>query len=130
MPEFFDRKGQSLELMDWARKYEEYEYRQVALDVDDLNDMHVMVSTIWEGMNRPLSIYPETTARGTFETAVLVDGRIEDTWRWDTEEEAIEGHDNWCVTHLQRHADDGEVLAELIRREKTRRAAPRRTKPE
>jgi hypothetical protein len=46
-----------------------------------------------------------------------VHGEIQDSWRWDTEKEAIEGHDNWCITHLGRHADNGEVRQEILRRQ-------------
>jgi hypothetical protein len=121
MPEFFDRQGQPLEVLEWAKKYEDISYQSVAVDVDDLDSPHIMVSTIWEGMNRPLSLFPETTARGIFETAVLVDGVIQDRWRWDTEEQALEGHDNWCVTYLQRHADDGTVRRIILERKEARR---------
>lgn len=60
MTDFFDREGQPLELLDWARLYEDVEYRQVALDEAG----KYSVSTVWQGFNHRLE------GGNYFETAV------------------------------------------------------------
>lgn len=124
--EFFDRDGQPLELMDWARKYEDIAYRDLAVDVDRMDNPHIMVSTIWEGVPRPLSLMSTGLPRGIFATALLIDGHIQWERRHDTEEQAREFHRESVIFHLNREPDNGEVLAEIVRRDREARAAARR----
>jgi hypothetical protein len=126
MPEFFSRKGERIELMEWAVAYEDTSIRNVAVDVED----NIMVSTIWEGMCSPLSLYPDLLPRGIFETAVLIDGEIQNRRRWDTEAEALANHALTCRFFLHRDPDNGETRAEILRREAENRAAQGRTEPE
>src|SRR5688572_26210079 len=111
MPEFFDRKGEPMELMEWAVAYEDTNNRNVAVDVEG----NVMVSTIWEGMCSPMSyLSPEKYPRGIFETAVIIDGEIQMRRRWDTEEEALRKHASTCRFFLKRDPDNGETRAEIL----------------
>lgn len=125
MPEFFDRQGQPIELMDWARKFEDTSYRNIAVDVDTMDDPHIMVSTIWEGLPQPLSLSPIEFPYGIFETAVVIDGAVQLKRRWNTEEEAIAKHGDTCRFFLKREPDNGEVREEILRREAEARAATR-----
>lgn len=82
MTNFRSRKGEPMELLEWAKAFEEDEIRQVALD-------HVgpyMISTIWLGIDEPL------LARCLFESVAFLDGvRVEERFS-DTEAEALAEH--------------------------------------
>lgn len=83
---FFDKDGKPLELMEWAEKFEDDEYRQV--DWTELtNDRHV--STIWIGHNmNMLGNIPII-----FETAIFKKGRFVEVFgRCDTLENAMRMH--------------------------------------
>jgi hypothetical protein len=101
MTMFMSRTGEPMELMEWARAYEDPAIRTVAIDID--MDIETMVSTIWEGM---LALRP-----GTFETAVMVKGEMIDMYRWHSEAEAVEGHAETCRKVLGREPrpEDGWV---------------------
>ena len=87
MTDFYDREGKPLELLDWARKYEDGEYRQVALT----RVAGGAISTIWIGFNQGLSLQPGP--HHLYETALLgKEDAVEILGRWDTEAEAQEGH--------------------------------------
>lgn len=125
MPDFFDRQGQPLELMDWATKFEDTAYRNVAVDFGTRDGAEIMVSTVWEGMSSPLPLSPATVPIGIFETAVIIDGEVQLKRRWDTEEEAIAKHGATCRFFLKREPDNGEVREEILRKEAEQRAASR-----
>jgi hypothetical protein len=92
MTMFLSRKGEPMELMEWAVAYEDPAIRTVAIDIEE--DIATMVSTIWEGM---VGMRP-----GTFETGVLVKGEMIDLYRWHSEEEAVAGHAEICRAILGR----------------------------
>lgn len=82
---FFDRDNQPLELMDWAMKFEEEEYRKVALDVVD----GVVISTIWVGFDGHDDVDPQI-----FETMLFTEAMIPygDRWMYATEMQALTAH--------------------------------------
>lgn len=69
-------------VIDWARKFEDPEYRQVAFDEIDPSRS---VSTIWQGM-------PSMFGPNNYETVVFRAGHIVWASRWYSEEEAAAGH--------------------------------------
>lgn len=85
---FYDRDGLPLDLMVWARKFEDWEYKRVAFDEAD----GVEVSTVWLGLDhnwgdgRPL----------IFETMVFGGPHNEEQWQYSTEAEALAGHERAC----------------------------------
>jgi len=108
MTMFWDRKGEPIEnVIAWARMYEDTSYRVVAVDTDEAKRM--MVSTIWNGI--PQATLNNDMPIGIFETAFLVDGLVADSWRSDTEAEAMFVHDEKCREFLRRPArpDDKHV---------------------
>lgn len=85
-PRYFDRDGEPLKLMEWARLVEEDEYRRVAWD--ELPG-GVRVSTVWVGIN--YEWHPDRPPL-IFETMILGgphDGR---QWRYATLAAAAAGH--------------------------------------
>lgn len=82
MTKYRSRDGQPMELLEWAKAFEEYEIRQVAIDYVG----PYMISTIWLGIDEP------TLARGLFESVAFLNGeRVEERFS-DTEEEARTEH--------------------------------------
>jgi hypothetical protein len=79
MAQYYDRNGQSMELMDWVRAKNTDGYDRVALDDVD----GVTVSTIWRGIGTAI-----------FETMILGGEYDEQCWRYATEREARIGHAN------------------------------------
>lgn len=119
MTEFYDRNGEEMSLIAWATAYEDPEIRIVAVDVDDMENITKMVSTIWEGMPQPLSLDGYGYPFATFETALVVEGHIEERSRWSSEQDALEGHDAYCQIHLGRNArPEDRVRETIIEREK------------
>jgi hypothetical protein len=98
---FWDRQNKPIETLDWAAKFEDAEYRIVALDYDGEN---LMVSTIWQGISSPPMLRVSDDTALIFETAVLENGLVRDKTTWHSEEQALEGHDFYCLTVLGRHA--------------------------
>lgn len=100
---FWSRDGEPMELMEWARAFEDVANRTVAIDIDEPDKM---VSTIWEGMNSPLIlIYDHTVPEephSIFETAYLVNGEVVDKFRWASLEGALAGHAMVCQELLGR----------------------------
>lgn len=84
MTHFLSRDGKPMTVTEWAPAYEDASIRQVRLTEISSS---VVISTIWEGIVLPFKY-------GTFESAKIVDGRIVDTLRSATEEEAIRTHEN------------------------------------
>lgn len=112
MTQFWSRQGEPMELMEWARAYADAAIRCVAIDSDGPD--HPMVSTIWEGMSRPLVLHEESGPSGTFETAfVTVDGHAEHHFRTTTEEEALEIHAEWCRVFLGREPRPEDGLLQM-----------------
>lgn len=114
MTQFWSRDGKPMELLEWATTYEQARFRVVAVDSDGPGQP--MVSTIWEGMARPLILHDDVAARGIFETAFIGDeGKIVETVdnqaRSDTEEEALAQHRAYCLSYLGREPrpEDGHV---------------------
>jgi hypothetical protein len=105
---FWDRKNQPIEdSAKWAEMYENPEIRLVALDYDD--DSGIMVSTIWEGLDRGLSLDVTAETALIFETARIRNGEVEEAFLSNTEEEALEKHNTVCTVALGREArpEDG-----------------------
>jgi hypothetical protein len=108
---FYNRKGEPIEnVIEWAKLFEDPAYQIVAVDVDvevdDFDNMHKMVSTIWSGLESNM-----------FETAILRDGMIEDFVRTVTEEEALHAHERACQNFLFRDAKpDSGIREEVVRR--------------
>ena len=85
---YYDKLGQPMELFDWARRFNNFDYKRVAKDILPNG---TVISTVWLGMDhgfgegKPL----------IFETMVFLseaDYREEDIERYSTEEEAKTGH--------------------------------------
>lgn len=100
MTDFYDRQGNPLELLAWARLYEDDDYRQ--LRVTDLGTY--VVSTIWRGFDTRLA-NPDGPPR-IFEVAIWsttagndpqnCDGQ---TYQYPDEELALGAHD-WTCTQI------------------------------
>jgi hypothetical protein len=89
MTRYFDRKGKPLKLMEWAKLFENVDYKIVQRDVL-LNG--TLVSTVWLGIDH--SFFGNGPPL-IFETMVFLDGKVgmeEDMDRYSTEEEARTGH--------------------------------------
>jgi len=82
---FFDRDNEPLELMDWAMKFEDEEYRKVAFDVID----GVVVSTIWVGFDAFDDVCPQIFESMLFTEAMVPYG---DRWNYATEMQALVAH--------------------------------------
>jgi hypothetical protein len=72
--DFYDRQGHRLELMEWARLFEDNNYKRVALD--EVGDY--VVSTVWMGSDHN---YWPTGRPLIFETMVFAAGDWNDTSR-------------------------------------------------
>lgn len=93
MSDFYDRDGKPLTLLEWAHKYEDREYRQVAED----NNGEVRVSTIWLGVDHNWS-----EGRPLYYETMIFGGPLDQTqWRWHTEKEAVAGHVEICSGALR-----------------------------
>ena len=88
MPDYYDKLGMPMELFEWAKKFEDINYKRIAQDV--LVDGK-LISTVWLGLNhrfgkgKPL----------IFETMVFPNnkdfGEL-DMQKYSTAEEAKKGH--------------------------------------
>jgi hypothetical protein len=92
-PRYYDRAGNPLELMEWARMFEDggEDYRRVAYDLIVYGEGHAEISTVWLGLDHNFSMYGPPLI---FETMVF-GGPDEDEMeqhRYSTEEEARIGH--------------------------------------
>lgn len=117
---FWDRQNKPIEdTIVWARKYEDVAYRVVAVDSD--GPEAPMVSTIWEGLDRGLSLHQDGSSALIFETALLINGHVENAWLSHTEQEALHIHHQVCVDHLGREPrpEDGHVQT-IIERDRKR----------
>lgn len=84
MPDYYDRQGNRITMMDWAQRFEDRERKRVAFDTVG----GVEVSTVWLGLNHQFGDGPPLI----FETMVF--GGEDDGWqdRYSTEAEAEAGH--------------------------------------
>jgi hypothetical protein len=83
MSDYFDREGNPIKLMDWAKRFEDLEYRRVAWDGLPSGGY---VSTVWLGLNHAFGGGPPLI----FETMVFPECTICE--RYATEEDARAGH--------------------------------------
>lgn len=87
MSKYFDKVGKPLELLTWARLFEDVSYRRIAADT--VPDGKV-VSTVWLGTD-----YSSNNPPLIYETVVFTNGyglsKVEEM-RYATEMEAREGH--------------------------------------
>lgn len=83
---YYDKQGILLDVMDWAKRFEDIKYRRIALYKGPFVD----VSTVWLGLNHNYG----KGAPLIFETMVFTKWSSigVDTNRYATEAEAIEGH--------------------------------------
>lgn len=88
MSEWFDRDGKPLEMLEWARLFENLEYKRVARD--ELTN-GCLVSTVWLGLNHGYGGPPLIFETMVFRPDDGVDGG--DMERYSTEAEARAGHD-------------------------------------
>ena len=90
MTQKYDRQGNVLELMEWAKLFEDNEYCRIAETI--LPDGK-RVSTVWLGLDHQFGDGPPLI----FETMVFSDkdseGDDRDQERYSTEAEAIAGHE-------------------------------------
>ena len=90
MSNFYDKDGTQLELMEWAKKFEDFDYKRVARTTLDDN---TWVSTVWLGNDHRYGEGPPLI----FETMVFhdEDDRPDelDMERYTTLEEAQVGHE-------------------------------------
>jgi hypothetical protein len=106
---FWDRQNKPIEdTIEWAKKFEDAEYRIVAVDFDG---EHRMVSTIWQGLDLAHSPWVSDDTAMIFETAYMMSGEIVEMFTWHSEEGALEGHDLVCKEFLGRKArpSDGHL---------------------
>lgn len=92
---FFDRKGNPLQLLEYARLFEDKDYKVVKQEYVG----KYFVSTVWVGLNMA---FRRTQGKLIFETMIFLkdeeDEESEDPLRdyqerYGTEEEALEGHE-------------------------------------
>lgn len=70
LPMFFDREGNPIdEVIEWAKKFEDPEYRIIAVDQDEPGSP--MVSTIWQGMDLARNFRADIPPM-IYETALLL----------------------------------------------------------
>lgn len=129
---FWDREGKPITegrgdgVIEWAMKFEDSEYRIVAVDQDEPGGP--MVSTIWQGIDLNHSIIP-TENPAIFETVILYakqdnpqQSEIDHREFSVSEEEAFEVHAMFCRTYLGREPVLPTGLKdEIIAREKERK---------
>ena len=96
MSDYFDKDGTPMTLMEWAAKFEDFDYKVVASD----NGKIYQVSTIWLGINHN---FADDGPPLIFESMVfpLDSYEDQDCRRYATEAEALAGHDElvseWLV---------------------------------
>lgn len=118
--DYYDRKGQPMDLMEWARKHEDWEYKRVAVHYV----RGWMVSTVWLGLDHSF-VFPrgERHIPVIFETMIFPPGdeagehgimSEEYMERYSTEDAAQAGHDRalaWLVEKLG--ADSADITGPL-----------------
>lgn len=99
MADYYDRLGNHLSLMEWARRLENRRYATVALT--RLGD--VVVSTVWLGINHNWSEGPPII----FETMVFGGKHDQEQYRYTTESMAMSGHQA-VVAEIMKESQDDE----------------------
>lgn len=89
---YYDRDGNPIDLEEWARRREDPAYCRVAQTVIGCNNAERAVLTVWVGVDRDLGT-------AVFGTAIVADGRLDEVRQYDTEADALMGHQD-VVTHL------------------------------
>ena len=74
------------DVVEWARTFEDHDYRRIANDEFTLPDGTWQVSTIWQGMPEMFG------ATRVFETAVFHNEGLVAEAHYPTEQSAIDGH--------------------------------------
>ncbi len=98
-PRYFDRKGNPLQLMEWARMCEDPDYRMIKQEEIG----RYFVSTMWIGLN----MNHFGSEMHIFETMIFCEENSKDELdgyqaRYPTEEKAILGHIKACnMCHMQ-----------------------------
>jgi len=82
---YFDRGGNPVEMMEWARLHADDNIKRVALEERE----GISVSTVWLGLNHRLGGDGPPLI---FETMIFGGDHDQDQWRYATEAEALEGH--------------------------------------
>jgi hypothetical protein len=116
---FWDREGNPIDdVIEWAKKFEDAEYRIVAVDQDA--EGAPMVSTIWQGMDMARNFRDDITPM-IFETVLLEadednpgEGKIIRSDMSATEEQARFTHNRYCEDHLNREAAPDNGLKHII----------------
>lgn len=85
MTDWYDKGGRPLDLMEWARLFEDHAYRRVA--EDQIGE--VRISTVWLGLNHR-HMFPGPPL--IFETMIFGGEGDGEVWRYSTLEQAIAGH--------------------------------------
>jgi hypothetical protein len=84
MSRYYDRSGKPMTMTDWAEKFDDFDYRRVALTRLEGGE----VSTVWLGLNHRFG-------DGTpliFETMVFGGKMDQECNRYSNEQDAIRGH--------------------------------------
>jgi hypothetical protein len=90
MGKFYDKDGSPLELLEWAKKFEDKAYCRVALDI--LPD-GTRISTVWLGLNHNFGEGPPLIFETmVFDIPVNYALREREQERYSTLEEAQAGH--------------------------------------
>lgn len=85
---YYDKDGSPLEMMEWAKKIQEMDYKIVARTANG----DVLVSTVWLGIDHAFGDHPPII----FETMVFRGDHDGEMARYSTIEEAREGHRKMC----------------------------------
>lgn len=93
---WYDRQGEPIPMRVATEYLEDYDYKVVKQDVFVYDGEPVKVSTVWLGLDH--NWMPEGAPK-IFETMIF-GGKLDlDQWRYSTEEQALDGHDE-AVTFL------------------------------
>jgi hypothetical protein len=121
---FFDKDGEPIEnVIEWAQKFEDPEYRIIAVDQDAPGQP--MVSTIWQGLDLARNFNVDIPPM-IFETVLMIskddnpaEAKIVRSQYTATQEEAERAHRLFCEDHLLREPESADVLKrEIVEREK------------
>lgn len=104
MSDFFDREGRPLELFEWAKLYEDPDYKQVR---QDYLPGGIRISTAWLGCNYNFSVTGLPPI--IFETMIFLRHEPEDYIRYSTEEAARAGHAYLLVCLLISQKYDNQL---------------------
>lgn len=106
MSEFIDRDGNEITTAEWGKLFRDKSYKQVRLDWS--RDKRVTVSTIWLGL-RHGPLFESMVFIHVYDADGVETNYEEVTERYNTEGEAIAGHDVLVASHIVRPA----VMVEL-----------------